>query len=262
MRVATAGGLGSAIARLAGGEDRDALDTTALDGSVPPYAIPNVAVEATHVPVPFRTGYMRGHPQRPLVFAVESFVDELARIAGVEPLAFRMALLGGNPRLARCAQTAAARAGWDGGASGSTMGLAAASLFGSHVALVASASLAADQSIEVHRLVAAVDCGRIVNPQLVRQQIEGGLLWALGLASVRAPEFSGGVAKARPLGELGLPRLERTPEILVELIAGDAAPGGVSGLGPAILAPALANAIHAGTGRRLRSLPFDPMAVG
>ena len=258
MRVVTSGSLGSAIARLTG-DEATALDPAALDGAMPPYGIPNVTVEATHVPLPFRAGYMRGHPQRPLVFAIESFADELARLAGMEPLAFRMAMLGSNPRLARCAQAAAARAGWDGGGSGSTMGLATASVFGSHVALVASATLAADQSVDVHRLVAAVDCGRIVNPGLVRQQVEGGLLWALGLAAIRPPETRDGIVLARPLGALGLPRIARTPEIVVELIASSAAPGGVSGLGPAILAPALANAIHAGTGRRLRSLPFDPM---
>ncbi len=262
MHAVTAGGLDAAITRMAGAEDIFTLGTASLDGSVPPYAIPSLAVDATHARVPFRTGYMRGHPQRPFVFAIESFVDELARAAGLEPLAFRMAMLGGNPRLARCAQAAASQAGWDGGGAGSSMGLAAASLFGSHIALVASATIGADQSIAVHRLVAAVDCGRIVNPGLLRQQVEGGLLWALGLAAVSAPEFTGGVARARPLGQLGLPRIARTPEILVELIGSNAAPGGVSGLGPAILAPALANAIHAATGRRLRSLPFDPMAVG
>ena len=96
---------------------------------------------------------------------------------GIEPLAFRMALLGGNPRLARCIQAAASqrRLGMA-AAAGSTLGLAACSAFGSHIGLLADASIGADQELEVRRLVAAVDCGRIVNPQLVRQQIEGGLI--------------------------------------------------------------------------------------
>jgi isoquinoline 1-oxidoreductase beta subunit len=262
MRIATGDGLGSAIRRLAGAGEVGALGRTALDGAVPPYAIPDVRVEAVPVAVPFPTGYLRGHPQRAMCFFIESFVDELAHAAGLEPLAFRMAMLGGNPRLARCIQAAAARGGWDGGARGSTLGLAAASAFGSHIGLLADATIGADQNVEVHRLVAAVDCGRIVNPQLVRQQVEGGLLWALGLASVREPEWAAGMPRSRALGTIGLPRLARTPEIQVELVAGNEAPGGVSGLGVAVLAPAVANAIYAATGKRLRDLPFDPMAAG
>jgi isoquinoline 1-oxidoreductase beta subunit len=123
---------------------------------------------------------------------------------------------------------------------------------------MADATIGPDQGIAVHRLVAAVDCGRIVNPQLVRQQIEGGLIWALGLARVRAPSWAADMPRSRPLGSIGLPRIARTPEIEVQLIASNAAPGGVSGLGAAALAPAVANAIFAATGKRLRSLPFDP----
>uniref|UniRef100_UPI0017DECCA1 molybdopterin cofactor-binding domain-containing protein n=1 Tax=Sphingomonas sp. TaxID=28214 RepID=UPI0017DECCA1 len=151
--------------------------------------------------------------------------------------------------------------GWDGGARGSTLGLAAASAFGSHIGLLADATIGSDQNVEVHRLVAAVDCGRIVNPQLVRQQVEGGLIYALGLASVREPEWAAGNPRSRPLGAIGLPRIARTPQIHVQLIASNAAPGGISGLGVAALAPAVANAIYAATGKRLRSLPFDPMAA-
>jgi isoquinoline 1-oxidoreductase beta subunit len=204
---------------------------------------------------------MRGHPQRAMTFFTESFIDELAHAAGLEPLAFRMTLLGGNPRLARCIQAAASSGGWDGGARGSTLGLAACSAFGSHIGLMANATIGADQTVEVHRLVAAVDCGRIVNPQLVRQQIEGGLIWALGLANAREPEWAAGMPRSRPLGAIGLPRIARTPEIQVHLVPSSSAPGGVSGLGVAVLAPAVANAIYAATGKRLRNLPFDPMAA-
>ena len=260
-RIATADGIGSALARLDGGDPPDAVSKAALDGAVPPYAIPNIAIEAVPVMLPFRAGYMRGEPHRSLCFATESFVDELARRSGAEPLAFRMSMLGGNMRLANCLARAAALAGWDGGGPGSTMGLAACSAYGSHIGLVANASVAADQRIQVHKLVAVVDCGRIVNPQLVRQQIEGGLLWALGLATVREPEWVAGMPRSRTVGALGLPRILGTPQIEAELVRSRADPGGVSGLGAAVLAPAVANAIAAGTGKRLRSLPLDPMAT-
>jgi isoquinoline 1-oxidoreductase beta subunit len=114
--------------------------------------------------------------------------------------------------------------------------------------------------IKVSRLVAAVDAGRIVNPNLVRQQVEGGLLAALASALIPAPEIIAGMPRAAPM-RLGYERMRETPRIEVELIRSGAAPGGVSGLGAAVLAPAVANAIAAGTGKRLRNLPFDAMAA-
>jgi isoquinoline 1-oxidoreductase beta subunit len=261
MRVATADGLGSALARLGDKDAPGELGRTALDGSVPPYSVPHVKIEAIRADLPFAPGYMRGSPQREFAFFTESFVDELARAAGMEPLAFRMSMLGENGRLARCLQGAARLAGWDGGGPGSTMGIAGCSAFGSHIGLVASATVGSDQRVKVDRLVAAVDCGRVVNRGLVAQQIEGGLIWALAQATVPSPEWVAGMPRARPIGGIALPRLADAPQIHVELIARSDAPGGVSGLGTTVLAPALANAIHAATGKRMRSLPFDPMSA-
>ena len=136
----------------------------ALDGSVPPYSIQHVSIEAVRARSAVQTGYMRGSPNREFTFFTESFIDELAHAAGMEPLGFRMSMLGGNGRLARCLQAATRLAHWDGGGPGSTMGIAGASAFGSHIGLVASASIGDDQRIKVHRLFAAVDCGRVINP--------------------------------------------------------------------------------------------------
>ena len=254
--IATADGFGSSLARLTA---TDAPSGTGnLAGAIPPYAMANVAVDTVAVPLPFAPGYMRGYPESALTFATESFVDDLARAMGSEPLAYRMGMLSGSPRLARCLATAAALGGWDGGGSGSNLGLACASAFGSHIALLAEASVGTDQRLAVHRLVAAVDCGRMTNVGLVRQQVESGLLWALGQATASLPEFAGGMAVARPLG---LPTIKETPDIRVELVASAAPPGGLSGLPATVLAPALANAVAAGTGLRLRSLPFDPASA-
>jgi isoquinoline 1-oxidoreductase beta subunit len=115
--------------------------------------------------------------------------------------------------------------------------------------------------VKVHRLVAAVDCGRVINSGLVVQQIEAGLIWALAQATVPSPEWVSGMPRARPFHDLALPGIADTPEIVVEVIPSSDAPGGVSGLGTTVLAPAVANAIFAGTGKRMRSLPFDPMAT-
>jgi isoquinoline 1-oxidoreductase beta subunit len=141
------------------------------------------------------------------------------------------------------------------------MGLAGASAFGSHIGLVASASIGDDQRVKVHRLVAAIDCGRVVNSGLVAQQIEAGLIWALAQATLPSPEWVAGMPRARPMGGVHLPSIGDAPQIAVEIIPSGDAPGGVSGLGTTVLAPAVANAIHAGSGKRMRSFPFDPMAT-
>lgn len=259
MKVASVDGMTSAIERTEGVHDKRELIRTSI-AAMPPYAIPNVTIEAVRPSLPFRIGYMRGSPTREFAFFTESFADELAHAAGLEPLSFRMSLLGENGRLARCLQGAARLAQWDGGAPGSTMGIAGCSVFGSHIGLVANASISSDQRVKVDRLVAAVDCGRVVNPSLVSQQIEAGLIWALAQASIPAPDWVAGMPRARPIGGIPMPRLGNAPEISIEIIPSSDAPGGVSGLGTSVLAPAVANAIFAATGRRMRVLPFDLMA--
>ena len=260
MEVAAANGMAAAIERMFDVEDKRRLIRTTISG-MPAYAIPNVTIEAVEPALPFQIGYMRGSPQREFAFFAESFVDELARAAGMEPLAFRMSMLGGDGRLARCLQGAARLAQWDGGGAGSSMGIAGCSAFGSHIGLVANASIGSDQRVKVERLAAAVDCGRVVNSDLVAQQIEAGLIWALGQATVAEPDWVAGMPRARPLGGIGLPRIADVPQISVEIIPSSDPPGGVSALGTTVLAAAVANAIFAASGKRMRSLPFDPMAA-
>jgi isoquinoline 1-oxidoreductase beta subunit len=261
MKVATADGLGAALARLSGKVTSTEFGKMALDGSVPPYSIPHVRIDAVEAKLPFAGGYMRGSPNREFAFFTESFIDELAHAAGMEPLAFRMSMLGGNGRLARCLQAAARLANWDGGQPGSTMGIAGASAFGSHIGLVASASISDDQRVKVHRLVAAVDCGRVINSGLVEQQVSAGLIWALAQSTVAAPELVAGMPRARPIRGIALPRIADASQVIVQIIPSSEAPGGVSGLGCVPLAPAVSNAIHAGSGKRMRALPFDVMAA-
>ena len=256
-RIVGMAGLGSDLARA---DDKELPPFRPTDAD-PPYGIAATRIEAIDADLPIRTGYLRAGEQAMLAFATESFVDEMARKIGAEPLAFRIGMLGGAPRLAQAIMAAAKIGGWDGGGRGSNLGLACASVFGSHIGLLAEATIGADQRIKVSRLVAAVDAGRIVNPGLVRQQIEGGLLAALALAVVPAAEFVANMPRAVPLRGRGFERLSDVPKVEVEIIQSHADPGGVSGLGMAVLAPAVANAIAAGTGRRLRNLPFDPMSA-
>ena len=261
MHFAAGNGFGAALNALGGDSPPTSLGAVDIVGAVPPYAIPHMTIDGSYAQLPFEAGYMRGSPQREFCFSTESFVDELARRVGLEPLAFRMSMLGGNGRLARCLQAAARLAQWDGGGAGSTMGLAGCSAFGSHIGLVAMASIGPDQRIKTDRLVAAVDCGRVINSGLVRQQVEGAMLWALAQATVPAPEWVAGMPRARPFAGMDLPRIGGTPDVVVHIIPSSEAPGGANGLGAPVVAPAIANAIFAGTGRRLRDLPFDPMSA-
>ena len=246
-----AGGLAAWSARFVTAPD------LALPGAAPPYAVPAMRIEQIVAELPISTGYMRGGSEALTAFATESFIDEVARRMGSEPFSFRMGLLGGNVRLAQALSAVAALGRWDGGAPGSRMGLACSSAFGSHIALLAEAGIGADQRVVVDRLVAVVDCGRAINPGLVRQQVEGSMIEALALATGEAPRFVAGMPVARRSGQAGSVSV---PEIEVEISPSRADPGGVSGLGHVVLAAAVANAIAAGTGRRLRDLPFDSMA--
>jgi len=225
-------------------------------GAVPPYAIPNLAVSHGAADIGIPTGMWRSGALSYTTFFTESFVDELARGVGVEPFSFRIQMLGQNQRLANVLATATALGGWDGGPAGSGMGLAALSAFGSHIATLVEVEIGGDQKVRVLRAVCAVDCGRVVNPELVRQQVEGGLIH--GIAAALGPELAveNGMPVARTLGDLGLPNLASSPAVTVELVASEAEPGGVTELAVPTAAPAIANALHALTGERVRRLPL------
>jgi len=242
--------------RLRGGGVAMAAIGDPVAGAVPPYAIPAVAVDYLPAETGIRVGGWRSGAHSYTAFFTESFMDELARISGVEPLSFRMQMLGDNPRLARCLTTAATLGGWDGGVPGSGMGIACHSAFGSHIAALVEVEVTAAQRTRVLRAICAVDCGRIVNPNLVRQQIEGGLIFGIAAATGNPIGFENGRPDARGFGHLGFPTLADSPDVTVELLESEEEPGGVTELGVPVAAPAVANALHALTGRRLRSLPL------
>jgi isoquinoline 1-oxidoreductase beta subunit len=255
MRMAGVDGTAEAFARLFGSSGASPRPASFAPL---PYRIPAIALEFAPAALPIRAGYHRGELHPALIFFTESFLDELARIGGRDPLNQRMTLLAGNLRLVRCLVRATALGGWDGGGPGSQMGLSVFSGYGSHIAVVADAQVGPAGEVQVNRLVAAVDCGRVVNPALVKAEVESGMLTAIAQASAGAPSFRHG----RVLGPLEpqLPTLARAPETLVEVLAGDGPAGGASGLGSAAAPAAVGNALAAATGRRLRSLPFAPMS--
>ncbi len=162
---------------------------------------------------------------------------------GADPLAWRIRLLDDEPRLARCLSTAASLGGWEGGGANSGQGVAAHGFRDSYVAVMAETHRDDAGRPIVDRLVAAVDCGRVVNPDIVRQQIEGGLIFGLAALRGGAVGFEQGYATPSRLGALNLPRLADTPDITVELIRSDEEPGGVGELAVPPVAPAIANAL-------------------
>ncbi len=230
-------------------------DPYAVAGALPFYRFPNYAIDHHPADIGVPTGHMRGGAHGYTAFFTECFLDELAHVAGTEPLSFRVSITG-EPRLVRCLSTAAALGGWEGGVAGSGQGIACHSFRGSHIAVLAEAHFEDGQQPRVDRLVAAVDCGRQINPDLIRQQIEGGLIFGMSMALGGGTGFSENLPTAHNLGQLGLPKLVDSPDITVEIIRSEADPGGVSELAVPPVAPAIANALQAAAGFRLRRLPF------
>lgn len=230
-------------------------DRMAISGMVPPYAIANLAVDHYPVATGLPTGRWRSNADHYAAFFNESFIDELAHIANVEPLSFRMQMLGGHPRLARCLSTAAAMGGWRGGVAGSAQGLACHMMGGSHIAVMVEARLSGSR-LSVERMVAVADCGQQVNPAIARQQIEGGLVFGLASAMGATVPYAGGLPAMARLGQMNLPRLADVKEVVIELLPSDEAPGGIGEIAVPPVAPAIANALHALTGERFRRLPL------
>lgn len=250
-------------------EARGMADPMAVAGAFPPYSIPHVAVDHTPVSLPLPSGRMRANAHGYTCFMVESFIDEMATRHNLEPLSYRIAMLGGDLRLAACLQRAARLAMWDGGISGSGQGLACHTMAsvipqsdeegaiegGGRIAVIAEASGSAG-GITVTKLCATVDIGRVVNRDIALQQIEGGLIFGLGLALGSATRYKRGLPTSQRLSALALPTLANSPEIEIELIASNAPAFDPGEIGVPAVAPAIANALFSANGRRLRHLPL------
>ncbi len=250
-------------ARTAGGQlPHEAQATTAgqsapiaVAGAVPPYAILRYAIDHHAAKLGIATGDWRGGGHGLTCFATECFMDELAALAGIEPFSFRMAMLGENPRLAQCLSKVAVLGGWNGGAAGTAQGLACHSMAGSHIAVMAQAHREGDR-VRVTQLVAVVDCGRVINPDIVRQQIGGGLIFGMSTATGQPVSVTRGLVQPVRIGALGLPIMADSPRITIELVNSHAEPGGVGELAVPPAAPAIANALFASAGKRYRTLPL------
>ncbi|MBD3729414.1 MAG: xanthine dehydrogenase family protein molybdopterin-binding subunit [Sphingomonadales bacterium] len=234
-------------------------DPMVAEGAMPAYAIPNVTVDHVPAQIGLPTGRMRGNAHGYTAFFTESFIDEVAARNGREPLSYRIEMLGGDARMVECLQRAARLADWGGGKDNSGQGLACHRMGnaqdGGRIACIATARRQ-EGGVRVEKLSVAVDIGRIVNLDIARQQIEGGLIFGLSLALGSSTSYLGGVPGVGRLAAMALPVLADSPEIEVDFIASTATPFDPGELGVAVAAPAIANALYSATGLRMRRLPL------
>jgi len=237
------------------GIDIDAIDSAADI----PYDIPNLLVEYQRDEPPgVPTGFWRGVGPNNNVFAVESFIDELAKKAGKDPVEFRRGMLGKEPRLLTAMELAASKAGW-----GSALperhgrGIGVQVAFGSYIATVAEVEVGKNGDVRVHRLVCAVDTGIVVNPDTVIAQLQGGLIFGLTAALYGEITIDKGRVQQSNFHDYRVLRIDEVPKIEVHLVQSGEAPGGIGETGTTAAPPALGNAIFAATGIRLRRLPID-----
>ncbi len=235
-------------------------DPDAGDGAVQlAYGIPALRVEHVLATTPVPVGWWRSVYNTQNAFVNESFLDECAAAAGVDPLEYRRRLLPADSRLLGVLERAAAEAGWGRPLPpGRARGLAAHECFGSFAAQVAELSLEADGRVRVHRMTCAVDCGVPVHPDGIRAQMEGCVALALSALLDGEITFAAGRVGQRNYGDYPVLTLDRMPEVDVHLIASGAAVGGIGEPGLPPVAPAVTNALWALTGRRIRRLPVRP----
>jgi isoquinoline 1-oxidoreductase beta subunit len=221
-----------------------------------PYAIPNIRVSYIDHEHGIPVGSWRAPDANWNGFVTESFVDELAHLAGRDPLAFRLGMLKGNPRAAAVLRTAASKAGWGRRRPGIAQGLAVTTWAGSYAAMVADVSVE-DKLPKVHRVVVAVDCGTVINPDIVAQQAQGATNFGLSAALTGKITIAHGRVVQNNFYDYTVLRMADAPSIEVHIVPSTEVPTGMGETCTPPIAPAVGNAIFALTGRRVRSLPFS-----
>jgi isoquinoline 1-oxidoreductase beta subunit len=250
----------SVVARYVPPLFRNGLDFDAVEGAAePPYALPNIHVDYVRVEPPgIPTAFWRGVGPVKNVFIVESFIDELAAASHQDPVEYRKSLLSHNPRALGVLTLAAEKADW-----GRRLpprqgrGVSLQSSFGGYLAQVAEVEVTADGLVRVRRLVCAVDCGLVVNPDTIAAQVDGGSLFGLTAALYGSITLKAGRVQQSNFHDYRPMRIDETPVMETHIVKSTEAPGGFGEAACAIVAPAVTNAIFAATGKRIRSLPID-----
>ena len=250
----------SILARWAPPAFVNGLDTDAVEGAAKelPYSIPNILVDYVRDEPPgLTTGWWRGVGPTHNIFVVESFVDELAAAAKKDPVEFRRALLGKSPRVVGVLNLAAEKAGWGNPLpDGIGRGVSVQFAMGSYLSQIAEVEVSKDGEVRVRRVVCAVDCGQMVNPDTIVAQMEGGIIFGISAALWGEITLKDGRVEQRNFNDYRVLRFNEAPQIEVYLVKNSEAPGGIGEPGTIGIAPAIANAIFAVTGNRIRKLPI------
>jgi isoquinoline 1-oxidoreductase beta subunit len=242
---------------------KNGIDDSSIEGAADLlYGIPNVQVDL-HTPkltIPVLWWRSVGHSHNG--FAVEAFFDELAHAGAKDPFELRRTLLANQPRLKAVLELVAEKARWGSPpTAGRSRGIATHFSFDSYVAQVAEVSVDKTGEVRVHKVVCAVDCGRVVNPDSVKAQMEGGIVFGLSAALKGAITFEGGRVQQRNFHDYQMLRMNEAPEIEVHIVPSTEPPTGVGEPGVPPVAPAVANAIFAATGKRVRRLPISRVSL-
>jgi len=237
---------------------KDGIDGTSVEGAADLlYGIPNLQVDL-HTPkmaVPVLWWRSVGHSHNG--FAVEAFFDELAHAGGQDPFELRRKLLANQPRMKALLELVAEKAKWGSPLpKGRGRGIATHFSFDSYVAQVAEVSVDTNGEVHVHKVVCGVDCGRVINPDSVIAQMQGGVVFGLSAALKDEITFENGRVQQRNFHDYQMVRMNEAPEIEVHIMPSTEPPTGVGEPGVPPVAPAVANAIFAATGKRVRRLPI------
>jgi len=242
----------------------DGVDATSVEGAATlPYAIPNLAVELNTVKNGVPVLWWRSVGSTHTAYSTETFLDELAVAAGKDPVAFRRDLLAKHPRHLAALALAADKAAWSqplaAGKAGEKRGrgVAVHESFGTVVAQVAEVTVDKDNKFKVDRVVCAVDCGLAVNPDIVRAQMEGGIGFGLTAALYGKITLKDGEVEQSNFHQYQLLRINEMPAVEVYIVPSTEKPSGVGEPAVPVIAPAVANALAAATGKRLRVLPLS-----
>jgi isoquinoline 1-oxidoreductase beta subunit len=238
-----------------------AVDSTAVEGiHTLEYTIPNIHIDWRKSDPGIPTTFWRAVGYTQNTFFAEGFIDELAAAGGKDPVELRRHLLGNSPRLRGVLDRVAEKSNWGKPAAGRHQGVALVNNVGSFTAMVAEVSVDKGK-LKVHRVVCAVDCGHVVNPAIIVQQIESGIVYGLSASLKGAITIDKGRVQQSNFNNYEVLRIDEMPQIDVHIVETDNNPGGIGEASVPPVAPAIANAIFAATGKRIRSLPIRPQDI-
>ncbi len=239
---------------------KDGLDPDSTEGAIDlVYELPNFHVEFVRVEPPgIPTAFWRSVGPSHNVFVTESFVDELASAARQDAVAYRRMLLDRNPRARAVLDLAAEKSGWGNALpKGRGRGVALQFVFGSYLAQVAEVEVSKEGVVGIHRVVCAMDCGTVVNPDTVQAQLQSGVIFGATAALHGEITLKNGRVEQTNFNTYQMIRINEAPAIDVHLVTSSEPPGGMGETGTSLIVPAIANAIFAATGKRLRKMPVD-----